>query len=736
MTQSARKYEPLNHHDSSIRLLRLLPGRWIDSIHCELQTVSLDDNPAYDALSYVWGNPQKKAPIIIDRSPVEATKNLIAALRRLRSSIDVKVLWVDAICINQADNNEKTHQIGMMARIYKSAADVQVFLGESGVLDLIPEEEQALWDEPPKLCWVRDVTMLIQTEHPPQKVGLDSRGVIIDYLEYVKSLKLHSDPGYEPVNVEKFPMWAIWEPEGGLDKTDQKRVDEFFARQQDAAHDQIGELSPLQRLRDNQAGAFAIMKMLSNGRCLKTCCRGPLDSPAWTGALEVLEHLISQPWWSRAWVLQEAILPQRDVLAIYSEITVPMGLIEDSGAILPRHYERGDCCKRFWNSLPQRQKGTLQAFAYPTGQLEGIRETLSSLKMKEIEMLKYLLNKTRFKEATDPRDKVYGLLGLLTNCDEPTNLTADYNLSTKDLYIKIAMQMTNFSQSLSILHHHELPSSPIASDLPSWVPCWGPTYGSLTPFQIGERTVNFRAWPPSPDNMLHLAIDTTLYPDALVVEGKFVSKITAITHSTTNSPNISFLDRLNSLETFFRVDHLTGNPFALYPFTSPPEPITASFARTLLSDQVFEISYAFKSGQVVFERAFPGDVQMFRLAQQILHAQEVGQELVLILPDGTVMDDEAKAHVVRHAEENFWYANEGRVFFQTAEGHFGSGPRETKVGDEAWIVLGSLVPLVLRRAAEGDDYRELVGYGYVHGIMDGEAVPGADREGKREVYLV
>ncbi|KAK0744662.1 heterokaryon incompatibility protein-domain-containing protein [Apiosordaria backusii] len=736
MSPPKLKYEALNPNKNSIRILRLLPGRWIDDIQCELQTASLDDNPAYEALSYVWGNPQDTGPIIVDGSHFQATKNLMAALRRLRSSVDLKVLWVDAVCINQADNDEKTHQVGMMARIYKDAADVHVFLGESGVLDLIPEQDQAMWDDPPRLHWVRDMTMLVHTDKPPHKVGkLDSRGVIIDLPNYLKSFKSDSDPGYEPVDAEEFPMWAIWEPEDGLNATDQQRVDDFFARQQNPEYDQNGQLSPLQRLRDNQTGAFAIMKMLSNGRCLKACCQGLLDSPAWTGALEALGHLANLAWWSRAWVLQEAILPQRDVNAIYGEIIAPMGLIEDSGAILPRHYERGDCCKRFWNSLPEDQKRVLQAFAYPMGQLEGIRETLSIIKMKQTEMLKYLLDKTRFKEATDPRDKIYGLLGLLNNCDDPIDLSPDYNLPAKDLYIKVALQMITFSQSLSILHQHELRSSPIMSELPSWVPTWGPTYGSFTPFQIGERTTNFRAWPPGPGHLPHLATDTP-YPDALVVQGKLISAITAVTPLMTKSPDISFVSILTSLETFFGIDHPTGDPFASYPFTSPPKPVTTSFARTLLTDQIYELNYALKAGQVVFDRAYPGDIKMFLLAGQILRAQEVGQELVLILPDGTVMDGEAKDHVVRFAEENFWYANQDRVFFQTEEGHFGSGPRDTKVGDEVWIVLGSLVPLVLRPVTQGEECRELVGYGYVHGIMDGEAAPGVEGEGGREVYLV
>src|SRR5436305_9826776 len=153
------QYDKLDPTRNSIRTLQLLPGRWIDDICCNVQTVSLDDSPYFDALSYVWGSPDDTAPIKVNGSCFHATKNLIAALRRLRSGVDAKVLWVDAICINQADKHEKTEQVGLMAQIYKAAGSVHIFLGESGVLDLIPKEEQASWVDPPRFHWHRDYTV-------------------------------------------------------------------------------------------------------------------------------------------------------------------------------------------------------------------------------------------------------------------------------------------------------------------------------------------------------------------------------------------------------------------------------------------------------------------------------------------------------------------------------------------------------------------------------------------------
>jgi len=179
-------YDTLSPLESQIRIITLHPGRWSSPISCTIQTIPLPDNGnpnnnPYDALSYVWGNPQDTAPLTINNSfpntspsTFHATKNLISALRRLRSSTNPKSLWVDAICINQADVQEKTRQVSLMAHIYKSARTVYVFLGESRVLDLVSDEEQAEWDDSPMFSWKRDFTMLMQTDQAPSRVGVST----------------------------------------------------------------------------------------------------------------------------------------------------------------------------------------------------------------------------------------------------------------------------------------------------------------------------------------------------------------------------------------------------------------------------------------------------------------------------------------------------------------------------------------------------------------------------------
>ena len=115
-------YDPLNSAAREIRLLQLLPAASpADPIKCTLQIVSLSTKPTYIALSYFWGTSEERFPIYVNETEFPATLNLCAALRRMRS---------DSVCINQANNIEKSGQIPMMKDIYQDAGVVTVWLGE------------------------------------------------------------------------------------------------------------------------------------------------------------------------------------------------------------------------------------------------------------------------------------------------------------------------------------------------------------------------------------------------------------------------------------------------------------------------------------------------------------------------------------------------------------------------------------------------------------------------------
>lgn len=124
-------YNTLQTHRPQIRLLLLLPGLDHEKISCSLITVFLDDAPQYEALSYTWGDTNVKVSIVLHGQDFLVGTNLKAALCHLRLVTRVRKLWIDAVCINQADIYERNHQVQIMRDVYTNADKVLVWLGES-----------------------------------------------------------------------------------------------------------------------------------------------------------------------------------------------------------------------------------------------------------------------------------------------------------------------------------------------------------------------------------------------------------------------------------------------------------------------------------------------------------------------------------------------------------------------------------------------------------------------------
>ena len=108
-----------------IRLLRLFAYNGTKAVSCSLEVVNLNDQPEYEAISYVWGNPVKTHYVVVDDEfSIYITATLNSALQdigKLISPGESKLLWADAICINQSDVFERNHQVWNMARIYGQA---------------------------------------------------------------------------------------------------------------------------------------------------------------------------------------------------------------------------------------------------------------------------------------------------------------------------------------------------------------------------------------------------------------------------------------------------------------------------------------------------------------------------------------------------------------------------------------------------------------------------------------
>ena len=132
-------YRPLNTSKNEIRLLDLYIHTGGDDIKCELKRTNLDTEIRYEALSYVWGSSIDKRVITLDNRPCKVTLNLYVALQHLKREESMterqykrpfRRIWIDAICINQDDLDERTAQVQLMWSIFGKAWKVLGWLGE------------------------------------------------------------------------------------------------------------------------------------------------------------------------------------------------------------------------------------------------------------------------------------------------------------------------------------------------------------------------------------------------------------------------------------------------------------------------------------------------------------------------------------------------------------------------------------------------------------------------------
>ena len=102
-------------------------------LRCHIHSEPLELLHSYTALSYTWGPPDRTHPIVLSDHQFLITSSLATALHHIRHPTNVTTLWIDQICINQEDGEEKNSQVPLMARIYRQAEEVLVWIGPSAV---------------------------------------------------------------------------------------------------------------------------------------------------------------------------------------------------------------------------------------------------------------------------------------------------------------------------------------------------------------------------------------------------------------------------------------------------------------------------------------------------------------------------------------------------------------------------------------------------------------------------
>ena len=388
-------YQPITGK-TEIRLLTLEPGQRGDEIKCSLANVKLSWRTRYEALSYNWGDPNVTSPIKLSGHDVEVTSNLHSALHDLRYDDKPRTLWVDAICINQKDLQEKGQQIQLMGSIYSKARRVLIYLGPGG-----SDVEQA-FDS------IRLLNSKMKALHFERYMSrLNSLGswtrVLFDYM-----------PSQKPL-----PADFNWAP---------------------------------------------------------------------------VVKLLQRPWFERTWIIQEAILARRG-LVICGDISVPWLTFErvahdiyiyhSTVKAIPGHHQIHVAIEGLnMMRLARRDQRRINSLSISSKlRLGG--------KLQEYSKLLDLLYDTRRFSCSDPRDKVYGLLGITTEDIHNKFITPNYNLPTEEVFKSFVLWEVLNNRNLRVLGL----SSDRKSNMHS-LPSWTPDFTHLSeryPLLRRERRVSFSA---------------------------------------------------------------------------------------------------------------------------------------------------------------------------------------------------------------------------------------------------
>lgn len=400
-----------------IKLLRLHPGGSAEPVCSDLFTVSLDKKPDYQALSYVWGDPDITKPITLCNQTHLVTINLESALRHLRYETADRIIWVDAVCINQGDVSERNEQVNQMGRIYSQAHEVVVWLGNgSDETEAAIDAIEALGTDE-SLHWVA-----------PRRPYYSGKSYIVALLNLLNCPWWHR-------------IWTVQEFVLAKSLT-------FVCGKRSMAGDMITNIG---------------LSFTNHGH---TCC--PVlgtNTPAVAMISAALQLTMFRNSRRTAVVLGQAQQIKIETTALQEQIqqTETIMIVREQA----KQKKIGQVNKKVKQLL--RMQIDAREFANAKGHGRGGKFGNSADAPNLPYNLLAHLHSHQTRQCHDARDRVYGFLGLGFGSSENL-LRAEYNLDILQVYAKFAFRVILQQKNLDIFSH--LQSRRIPSECPTWAPDW------------------------------------------------------------------------------------------------------------------------------------------------------------------------------------------------------------------------------------------------------------------------
>ncbi|CAG9986521.1 unnamed protein product [Clonostachys byssicola] len=490
------------------RLLSIRPGHAPCEYKYSLRHESLSNPPPYKALSYVWGDPTAHHEIKLNDGRFAINSNLKTALKYLRFE-DEEAIWIDAICINQNDDQEKSRQIAAMSQIYRGANEVIAWIGESS-----QESRRAFAYLD---TWLRSVTELMKIQQAP----VDGRDIYD--LNKRKDLIVSEFPLLKGDTVHQILKIIEEDMSMSLGSLNSPHIlsieiDIHFLSQPaesrilDLIRDDVNSRDDAETPEDEEA-PHKVKLSNPNGPLAKLLAS--ID-----GDFHALRHTFSErAWWERLWVIQEAVV-SRELSLQCGQEKIPWVCLDQTWHLVLRYFQ-------------QPIARTLTSVFHRMWEISLLRK----LKFVESQEGSYyygldfaLESFERFK-STDPRDKIFGLLNIVSSTGPA--IQPDYGKKTSEVFTEAAVYLISQTRRLNVLcgtqRADSKPQWQEDDPLPSWVPNFSLTSGYEPLLRLNEGSGVYNASGES-----HI-IDAVSYDDlsrSLYLTG-FVWE--EIDHATTRS---------------------------------------------------------------------------------------------------------------------------------------------------------------------------------------------------------
>ena len=563
----------------------------------------------YQALSYTWQDLSQPRVININGNAMELTENLETFLRTYVNDLEAPMmaasrigLWIDALCINQNDIEERNQQVKRMRAIYEQALATIIWLGEAA----------------------------------------DDDSLAIAMLESIATHQIDT--------------------------------------------------------RDEAVALAAI----SYGD----------PETFWLGAWTALGQFLCRPYWPRLWIIQEIALSHDRVSIALGGVTIEWAALVGIIRVLSYDIEGLVRTLRLGNEatgLPDNVNVYLPHLTQ-IQYLELVRTAVT--RNETYPDLQRVLTMTRSANATDLKDKVYGILGLV-DPNIVDLITPDYSLSLQDVYMSFTTAVIRSTGKLDIILSHGRTDARERL-LPSWVPDW--TEGIA---------VNWDMSPNIPYRASRDSTATVRFEEKALIARRFL--IDSLDGLGIGRDTTGFYDANSDIVQPIDQEDPYGDEASRYTALWRTLTLNRENEGDEVPDAYESILSILSIPWLDYDDDGPADHKFLQVSFEMMRIfnwelRLGGRALSAYFPseDGTASIVPTRFHGFNPMQRVF-DAGFGHKLIVTTKGYFGQVRLPAQCGDIVCILLGCSVPVVLRKRADGKSYK-VVSEAYIHVFSEGEAM--------------